>query len=95
MKKLIVDSRAHTTLAVSMMEAKGYEFSHEYVDDLTGWITLYFTYEIQKGFLFQPTALWVGVHYSRYNRRFCINLIPCFTFWLCLVGGKPPAKGEK
>ena len=46
----------------------------------------YLTY----GALFQCGGFWVGVHYSRYNRRFCINLLPCFTFWVALPGGYKP-----
>lgn len=34
-------------------------------------------------FLFQSNALWVGLHYSSYNRRRCINIVPCFT--ICVV----------
>lgn len=34
-------------------------------------------------FLFQPNALWLGVHYSSYNKRWCINLVPCFT--ICVI----------
>ena len=35
-------------------------------------------------------GLWLGAHYSKYNRRLCINLIPCMTIWICLEGGKIP-----
>ncbi len=43
------------------------------------------------GFLFNWRSLWVGLHYSSYNRRFCLNLIPCCTVWLCLPGGVTPS----
>ena len=42
------------------------------------------------GFKFQLGAVWLGVHYSPYNKRFCINFIPCLTVWVCLPGGKTP-----
>ena len=42
------------------------------------------------GFLFQRGGLWVGAHYSRHNRRWCINLLPCLTIWVALPGGKAP-----
>lgn len=42
------------------------------------------------GILFNPASLWVGLHWSAFNRRFCINLIPCVTLWVTLKGGKTP-----
>ncbi len=45
---------------------------------------------MKVGALFQPRALWVGAHYSRHNRRWCINLLPCLTVWVTLPGGKEP-----
>lgn len=42
------------------------------------------------GLLFNRHALWIGAHYSTYNRRLCINLIPCLTVWVTLPGGKNP-----
>lgn len=45
---------------------------------------------MSAGFLFRLASLWVGVHYSTYNRRFCINLIPCVTLWVTLKGGNRP-----
>lgn len=42
------------------------------------------------GFKFQLGGLWFGAHYSSYNKRICINLIPCLTVWVCLPGGKMP-----
>lgn len=44
------------------------------------------------GVLFQPLALWVGAHYSPYNRRWCINIVPCVTIWIAREGGNPPQK---
>lgn len=45
---------------------------------------------MQCGLLFQKGGVWIGVHYSPYNKRFCINVIPCVTFWVMLPGGKTP-----
>ena len=42
------------------------------------------------GILFQRGGLWVGGHYSTYNKRWCINIIPCCTIWFCKEGGTPP-----
>lgn len=42
------------------------------------------------GWLVRKESLWVGVHYSEYNKRFCINLIPCVTLWITQPGGKAP-----
>lgn len=45
---------------------------------------------LKCGFLFQCGGFWMGVHYSKYNRRFCVNFLPCCTFWVTLAGGKTP-----
>lgn len=42
------------------------------------------------GLLFNLGALWVGAHWSRHNRRLCINLLPCLTLWVTLPGGNEP-----
>lgn len=42
------------------------------------------------GFLFRLGSWWLGCHYSYKERRFCINLIPCFTIWICMPGGEIP-----
>lgn len=42
------------------------------------------------GLLFNPCAWWVGVHYSSYHQRVCINLVPCFTLWWCGTDGELP-----
>lgn len=50
---------------------------------------------MKAGLLFQPNGFWIGVHYSFYDRRFCINLIPCITIWITLRGGKIPERGKE
>lgn len=42
------------------------------------------------GVLFNLGSLWVGAHYSKYNRRWCINPLPCCTLWIALPGGRVP-----
>lgn len=39
------------------------------------------------GLLYNECALWVGVHYSQQNKRYCINVLPFLTFWYCADGG--------
>lgn len=45
---------------------------------------------MRYGWLFRWGSCWVGVHYSPYNKRFCINLIPCVTLWITRQGGIAP-----
>lgn len=45
---------------------------------------------MKAGMLFRLGSAWIGVHYSSYNRRFCINPLPFVTVWVCLRGGKVP-----
>lgn len=42
------------------------------------------------GILFNSGAWWIGAHYSQYNKRLCINLLPCLTIWTCAADGKEP-----
>lgn len=42
------------------------------------------------GLLFNWRALWVGGHYSKRDKRLCVNLVPCLTFWWVKPGGKLP-----
>jgi hypothetical protein len=34
------------------------------------------------GIILRPSSFWIGVHYSKYCKRICINLIPCFTIYI-------------
>lgn len=45
---------------------------------------------MKVGFLFRLGSSWVGFHYSKFNRRLCINLIPCCTVWIIGEGGVEP-----
>jgi hypothetical protein len=51
--------------------------------------------KVLYGVLFNPYALWVGAHYSTYNRRLCINVLPMLTFWIVFKGGTVPKKKDK
>lgn len=50
---------------------------------------------MRYGILFRPGSLWVGAHWSKGNRRLCINLIPCVTIWITLRGGVVPGYKKK
>lgn len=45
---------------------------------------------MKVGLLVRWSSLWVGLHWSSYNRCFCLNLVPCVTVWLVLPGGTVP-----
>lgn len=47
-------------------------------------------HEARWGVLFNPKAFWVGAHYSPYNKRVCVNLVPGITVWVIGVGGVRP-----
>lgn len=42
------------------------------------------------GALFNPYAFWLGAHYSAYNKRLCINVLPMLTIWIVFDGGTVP-----
>lgn len=42
------------------------------------------------GVLLNRRALWVGLHYSPYNRRYCLQVLPGITFWYIKKGGNLP-----
>lgn len=46
------------------------------------------------GVLFNKHALWVGLHYSPYNKRWCLNLLPCLTVWFTKAGGTVPTRSK-
>lgn len=50
----------------------------------------YWTRLYAFGLLFNSRAWWVGAHYSKHDKRLCVNLIPCFTVWVTLPGGMLP-----
>lgn len=52
-------------------------------------------YGFQFGFVFRPGSLWVGAHWSSYNKRLCVNLIPMFTIKITAPGGTHVSPGAK
>ena len=42
------------------------------------------------GVLMNKHSAWVGLHYSSWNRRACLNVLPFVTLWLTLEGGTEP-----
>lgn len=45
------------------------------------------------GILFRWQSWWIGAHWSDYNKRLCINLIPLVTVWIAAEDGKVPEQG--
>lgn len=45
---------------------------------------------MKAGILFNLGSFCLGVHYSKYNKRFYINLLPCVTLWITRKGGIAP-----
>lgn len=43
------------------------------------------------GLLHRWGSFWIGAHWSPYNKRLCINIIPTVTIWIIGKGGKEPA----
>ena len=44
------------------------------------------------GFIFRLKSFWIGLHYSDFNDRYCLNILPCFTIWWLGRNGKKPNK---
>lgn len=45
---------------------------------------------MRVGILPRLGSFWVGFHWSPYNKRLCINLVPCLTIWVALKDGNTP-----
>lgn len=41
---------------------------------------------MKSGILFRPESFWMGLHYSKACKRYCLNIIPCFTIWWTING---------
>lgn len=52
------------------------------------------SYNFKIGMLFNKGAFWIGVHYSPYNQRYCINFVPFVTLWISLPCGNVPARSK-
>lgn len=48
----------------------------------------YLKYNQKWGVINRYKSFWVGLHYSDYNKRFCLNIIPGLTIWWVKSGGK-------
>ncbi len=46
-------------------------------------------FNMKIGVLLRLQSFWVGVHYSKYNKRLCVNLLPCCTIY---IGNAPNLK---
>lgn len=46
------------------------------------------------GVIVRAGSMWVGLHYSKANRRYCINIVPCVTIWIVRKGGVVPCKSK-
>jgi len=46
--------------------------------------------KIQHGYILRWKSFWVGLHYSDFNKRYCLNLLPGVTLWWTGEGGKAP-----
>lgn len=44
----------------------------------------------RMGFKARLGSLWVGAHWSSYNKRLCVNILPCLTIWFVWPGGVGP-----
>lgn len=42
------------------------------------------------GLMLRAGSAWVGAHWSGYNKRLCVNILPCSTVWIIGEGGKAP-----
>ena len=60
---------------------EGYEIRFARAPELPHW---------RWGVLFRWGSVWIGAHWSRRNRRICINLIPFVTIWVTAPGGVAP-----
>ncbi len=47
-------------------------------------------FPVKAGVLLRWGSLWVGAHWAPYNKRLCVNIIPCLTFWFVWEGGRCP-----
>lgn len=42
------------------------------------------------GILLRAYSFWVGWHYSKRHKRWCINFFPMVTIWIVEKGGDLP-----
>jgi ABC-type bacteriocin/lantibiotic exporter with double-glycine peptidase domain len=44
----------------------------------------------RTGILFRLASFWIGIHYSKSCKRWCLNLIPCVTLYVTRHDGVLP-----
>lgn len=47
---------------------------------------------MKYGIILRLSSFWIGVHYSNYCKRLCINILPCITIWITAKDGQVPYK---
>lgn len=47
---------------------------------------------IPFGVLGRIESFWIGLHYSKHCKRYCLNIIPCITIWWTKKDGLPVTK---
>lgn len=72
---------AYLASAVRAVVREAYEEGREEGRNAARW---------RLGFLVNKHSTWIGAHYSPHNKRWCINLLPCITFWITKPGGNTP-----
>jgi hypothetical protein len=45
---------------------------------------------MEIGIIIRFWSLWIGIHYSKFQKRVCINLLPCVTIYIVFKGGVKP-----
>lgn len=45
---------------------------------------------VDAGIILRAGSFWVGFHWAGYNKRLCVNPLPCLTFWFIWQGGIAP-----
>ena len=48
--------------------------------------------EKKRGILIRKESFWIGLHYSKFNKRYCLNILPGVTIWWVKKGGNEPDK---
>lgn len=43
-----------------------------------------------SGIILRYQSFWIELHYSEYNKRYCLNILPGFTIWWIDKNGNKP-----
>lgn len=74
-----------------MNDRKGFYYRIDFINKM---ILNYKPKPFYFGLLFRPQSFWIGLHYSKECKRYCLNIIPCFTIWWTKRGGLPVDKSK-